>query len=575
LGEQIGSGAQGTVHRAVRIVPEGGAIHEVCVKLLGQGVEPSPALKRSALRETEIAARLQHPNTVSCIEARPDDPEGGWIAMEFVDGVNLRALLRSLSERQLSPERKLAERQLSPELAVFVASEICKGLVYLHSQRRTGDSEPFIVHHDLKSANVLIGRAGFVKLADFGLARVFRAYREPQTIVGGTLQYMAPEQADGKAVDVRSDLFSLGVVLYEMLAGNLPVEGLSDGETKRRLATADYPSIRKVNPNVSPALESIVACLMQPEPSRRFQTARACLRAFSELCRRELPLDLDLCLELGELAHAARRHQTQDMAAVLREHRQRISDAVDVLPEPTHELPHDVKHVPVAASANATAEAASAQDASYAPEASAEGLRSRPQSGKRRVLRRSVAAAAAAVALPLGVGGVWNLQLAEGAPARVTPSAATAPAAPPAFVAETTPSSSVDVSSQAPQTALTAAGVPQSEAPASEPAAPPSKPLQPAQKKADKQAEARRSSKRADAELTIGAMPSAQVWVDGKSVGWSPVVVNVRPGQHSVGIGAQKPDKKTLKWITVQDGERIDVLFDDQPLASADVRNER
>jgi serine/threonine protein kinase len=564
LGDQIGSGTQGTVHRAVRIVPEGGAIHEVCVKLLGQGVAPDDAQKRNALRETEIATRLQHPNTVSCIEARPDDPEGGWIAMEFVDGVNLRALLRSLPAQ--TPDAPA--RTLSPELAVFVASEVCKALIYLHSQRRRGDSEPFIVHHDLKSSNVLIGRAGFVKLADFGLARVFQAFREPMTFVGGTLQYMAPEQAEGIPVDGRSDLFSLGVILYEMLAGRLPVEGMSDAETKRRLATCDYPSIRTLNPKVPPALASIVACLMQPDPERRFSTARACLRAFSEFTRAELPLDLDLCLQLGDLAKDARRHRTQDPEALLREHRQRISDAVDVLPEPLPEVVRAPKEPLASAHAVAAAEGARVQNAPGAA-----GLNVRPEGAKPRRLSLGVAAAAAALALPLGVGA-WTLQSAEGEPPRATTKAAAtaAPMGTPTVLSSDSHASTASGAAQAPQTAPTTLVAPPTEAPAEAPVTTPSKPLHPAQKKEDKAAS--KAAKQADAKLTIGAWPSALVWVDGKSVGYSPKDVDVSAGKHSVGIGAKKPAKEALRSVTVQAGEHLDVVFDEQSLASVDVRDE-
>lgn len=580
LEDVIGMGAQGAVYRAVR---DGvGPGQQFVVKVLSAGAYATPDEKRACLREAEILARLNHPTIVSPIEASPDDPEGGWIAMEYVDGTNLRMLLQSLPERRLSPQ-----------LAILIAIEVCKAFVACH--------ELPIVHRDIKSANVLIGSGGFVKLADFGVARFMRAYREPETAPGGTLQYMAPEQAKGGVADERSDLFSLGVVMYEMLAGCLPVHGVPDLEIAERLRSGSYPKLLEVNPAVPQALADIVTCLMQPKPQRRYQTARALLHAFNQIvkgaavagtctatapCVRkptsELFVDVDLCLELGKLARAARRHLTLDPEAVLRDYRLAQAALMEqALPE----------HPAPAATASRRASAATHGPTGdhHVPvdDATLVGVEQRPRmSGttqwlRHRGLRAAAATAVAAVAVPLGFAGTSHLQSDDGwhAPSssKVAPSSLLAPVV--GELGAPVPSDHRAVDSTLASLASLASKTPppappaQSDVQATETHEPepvaqaPLKPT-PAPKKPDKQAA---HTDRGEAKLTIGAMPSANVWIDGKNHGLSPAQdVPVKAGRHCIGVGEAAPKKETCKWIRVSDGEHLEILFEDQVLASVD-----
>ncbi len=233
----IGHGGMGAVYQA----RQRGLNRLVALKILPPGLAHDPGFSERFAREARTLARLNHPNIVTVYDLGQAGPLY-YFLMEFVDGVNLRHLLRN--------------HQLSPRDALALVPQICEALEYAHGEG--------VVHRDIKPENVLLDQKGRVKIADFGLAKMLGA--GPQDLqltqsnhVLGTLHYMAPEQLEKPlSVDHRADIYSLGVVLYEMLTGELP------------LGRFGLPSTKAA---VDPRLDQLVLRALERNPARRFQHA--------------------------------------------------------------------------------------------------------------------------------------------------------------------------------------------------------------------------------------------------------------------------------------------------------------
>ena len=203
-------------------------------------------------REARMAARLNHPAIVHIYEI-VESADGDWIVMELVEGKTLDRLLR--------------ESRLDLHSAVRVAREIAEGLAEAHLQG--------IVHRDLKAANVMVASNGRVKILDFGLAKAYEGdidqeISTPGTIVG-TCHAMSPEQAQGLTVDHRSDLFSLGSLLYEMLTGQSPFHGATTTETLARICAYEPELVSRLEPAVPQELSDLTHRLLQKSAARRPQ----------------------------------------------------------------------------------------------------------------------------------------------------------------------------------------------------------------------------------------------------------------------------------------------------------------
>ncbi len=226
----------------------------VAVKVLFPELAHDEAFVERFRREARAAASLNHHNIVSVYDFGED--EGSWfIVMEYVEGRNLRDIIRS-------------EGQLEPARAAELGAEVAAALAAAHAQG--------IIHRDVKPANVLIASdAGTVKVADFGIARAAGA-RQGLTMPGtvlGTATYLSPEQAQGAEVDFRTDVYSLGMVLYEMLAGKPPFTGDSPVAVAYQQLSQTAPPPSTHNPDVPPALDAIVMRAMSKNPDDRQATA--------------------------------------------------------------------------------------------------------------------------------------------------------------------------------------------------------------------------------------------------------------------------------------------------------------
>jgi serine/threonine protein kinase/Tol biopolymer transport system component len=256
--EKIGSGGMGEVYRARDTSLE----RDVALKILPTEIADDPQRTERFQQEAKAVAALSHPNILGIYEFGTDQGRS-YAAMELLEG-------ETLSER-------LRHGPIHPRKAVDIASQIADGLAAAH--------ERGVVHRDLKPDNVFITTEGRVKILDFGLARLESrkpgidptassdTLTEPGAVMG-TVGYMSPEQVRGEPVDARSDIFSLGVVLYEVLAGSRPFDGDSAAEVMGAILRDEPTSIREKDKTLPESLDGIVDHCLEKQPSERFQSAR-------------------------------------------------------------------------------------------------------------------------------------------------------------------------------------------------------------------------------------------------------------------------------------------------------------
>jgi len=254
LGEVLGYGGMAEVLRG-RDLRLG---RDVAVKTLRVDLARDPSFQSRFRREAQSAASLNHPTIVAVYdtgESTLDGVQVPYIVMEYVDGRTLRDVLKT-------------ERHIMPTRALEITAQILQALDYSH---RNG-----IIHRDIKPGNVMLTRAGDVKVMDFGIARALAQSSATVTqtaAVIGTAQYLSPEQARGEQVDPRSDIYSAGCLLYELLTGVPPFTGDSPVAVAYQHVREDATPPSQLNPDVSPAIDSIVLKAMAKNPANRYQSA--------------------------------------------------------------------------------------------------------------------------------------------------------------------------------------------------------------------------------------------------------------------------------------------------------------
>jgi serine/threonine protein kinase len=258
LGELIGYGGMAEVHRG----RDGRLGRDVAIKLLRADLARDPSFLNRFRREAQSAAGLNHPAIVAVYDTgedhsglSPATAEVPYIVMEYVEGQTLRDVLK-------------IEGRLPPRRAMEIVAEVCGALDFSH---RNG-----IVHRDIKPANVMITRAGAVKVMDFGIARAIADNSATVTqtaAVIGTAQYLSPEQARGETVDARSDVYSTGCLLYELVTGHPPFTGDSPVAVAYQHVRENPVVPSSENPAIPRALDSIVMKALAKNPMNRYQTA--------------------------------------------------------------------------------------------------------------------------------------------------------------------------------------------------------------------------------------------------------------------------------------------------------------
>jgi eukaryotic-like serine/threonine-protein kinase len=226
------------------------------------------------LDEARLSAHLSHSNCVQVFDIGMGDSTY-FIVMEYVDGADLKSLIE---------QTRKSERGFPFEEACLVCVRICEGLSYAHEARDGRGQTLNIVHRDMSPPNVLITRYGEVKIVDFGLAKAnSQLERSEPGIIKGKFGYLSPEAAFGQVVDARTDVFAVGIIFWEMLAGRRLFLGESDLETVRQVQAAVVPPIRQFNPKCSEAVERVLAKALARDPAHRYRTARALGRDLNAL----------------------------------------------------------------------------------------------------------------------------------------------------------------------------------------------------------------------------------------------------------------------------------------------------
>ena len=237
----------------------------VAIKRILPHLSDNDEFVRMFIDEAKLAAQLTHPNIVQIFDL---GKAGGfyYIAMEFVDGRDLRSLLRKVRDYKLP---------LPESVAALVTMKVANALDYAHRERGINDRELKLVHRDISPQNIILSYDGAVKLVDFGIAKA--ATKSTQTMAGalkGKLLYMSPEQALGQHLDGRSDIYSLGLVLFELLTGERCFQADSELGVLEKVRLGKVQDVRSVNPEVSPEMAAILDKALQRDVDRRYGTAR-------------------------------------------------------------------------------------------------------------------------------------------------------------------------------------------------------------------------------------------------------------------------------------------------------------
>ena len=244
---------------------------KVALKLLYRRFAEDDEFVERFRREASSAAGLQHPNVVQVYD-RGEWDETYYIAMEFVDGRSIKQIVR-------------ADGPLDPDHAIDLTIQVLRAERYAHKRG--------IVHRDIKPQNVLVDEEGRAKVTDFGIARAGASDMTETGSIMGTAQYLSPEQAQGHPVTARSDLYSTGIVLYEMLTGHVPFDGESAvAIALKQVAEAPVPP-GELNPRVSPALEATVMRALEKDPAYRYADADEFIAALQAAREGSLPPHLD------------------------------------------------------------------------------------------------------------------------------------------------------------------------------------------------------------------------------------------------------------------------------------------
>ncbi len=275
----IAAGGMAEVWRAEAIFEGGAGTHEVAIKRVLPNMG-EPLFRAMFEDEARLGMLLSHPNIVRVYDAR--DVNGTFImVMELVDGDSLKGLVERAHERGAC---------MPVPTALYIARELVSALEYVHQAEDGNGQHLGIIHRDVSPHNVLLGRRGEVKLTDFGLAdATVHEHVRSEDLVGGKLGYLAPEIVLQKGADHRIDLFAVGIVLWEMLAGRRLFLRDEDVETVRAVAKCEVPSLVGLNPRVPNIVDQLVKMMLAPNPDDRLGGATRLREAIDLTLRRVDP----------------------------------------------------------------------------------------------------------------------------------------------------------------------------------------------------------------------------------------------------------------------------------------------
>lgn len=537
LVRRLGVGGMAETFEAVRHGPIDFE-QRVCLKLVLPFYEQNEDFIELFHREAKLAAKLRHSNIVGVIDFGQIDGKS-YIALQLVDGCDLRTLLDAQDRARLPPDQ-----------VALIGLDLAAALEHAHNpgSREPTDgsgsiSQP-IIHRDISPSNVLISRSGEVMLTDFGVAKAITGTARKQSAIKGKIPYMSPEQLRGEAIDGRSDLFALGVVMFEALSGQRPYEGPNDPATILLTLQGEHPSLRSLAMHAPPKLCDVIESLIEPDSEKRPQTAAELAEALDELTppRRTRRT-------LGEVAAATPRQSWPiigEPESSVEETKRGRSSASAPVPEPA-----------VGDKAPSEAEAPTVR-----VEPSPEPKRSPvSKTGHRRwwiaaaLLGTTASAGFLALALlPASQSGVTSPR-EEVVPTTSLPSTARPSApVPSAFEAEPkTESQDEPAAAVKPESALAPAAPSEPKRAATGPT--------PAPMKTAERSKSATPATLAPATLTVIAIPWGDVWIDGKPVGSSPLKnLVIAPGRHEISAGRGSPTKSQI--VRLKPGQRTTIRLD-------------
>jgi serine/threonine protein kinase len=533
---------------AVRRGP-GGFEQHVCIKRILPAFESDQEFVESFLNEAKTSAALRHGNIVQVLDFGVADGTH-YLALELIDGLDLRALLAGDTDERVA---------LDPELCTLIAADLCSALEHAHS---AGPGRIAVVHRDVSPSNVLVSTAGEIKLTDFGIARATTGRQRTATgIIKGKVPYMPPEYIEHGTFDPRGDLFSLGVLLYELLAGERPFDGHSDLDTIRRIVAGQHAHLGTLVRGAAPQLVQCIERLLVVRPAERFASAGALLEALPTINTHRVRR------RLGELVRErlSQRSQPPDPSA-------------NTLPRGDAPLVTPAMYTPGPAALPPPDRGNSSLPLTHTREPL---LLSEPETRPevRRPSARPLWALGAAGALLCVVGALALQRVLAGnqvADQVVAPSPIPA-SADAGLVGNTSAGlAKTDENTDWPPTPVEFIVNPNAPGPYGSDAGGEVVPSTPEPTPAPNEGHAERvrqpkrtprpavprpavpdeprASAEGQAELKVYVQPYGDVWIDGKRLGQAPVTLKLEPGVHEVGVGDGRPREK--RSVTLSPGEK-------------------
>jgi eukaryotic-like serine/threonine-protein kinase len=305
----IASGGMATVYVG-RMRGRGGFSRMVAVKRAHPHLLTDPTYRTMLVDEARLAAKLHHPNVVAVLDVEELEGELSLV-MDYVEGASLYDLVEKGRE---------SGRPVPPRIAVRVSLEACAGLHHAHTLVDEAGQPLGLVHRDVSPHNILVGLDGVSRLSDFGIAKHSEGVATTTGVLKGKLSYMAPEYLENSRLDARSDVFSLGVVVWETLAGQKLFRGKNELETFKKVVACVVPPLSSVVPWASPRLDAILFAALARAPERRFQTADEFAMALEAQARQDdliaTPAEVGACVrELFGDALAERRAEVRRRSA--------------------------------------------------------------------------------------------------------------------------------------------------------------------------------------------------------------------------------------------------------------------
>jgi serine/threonine protein kinase len=529
----------GEVWLAFKLGPAGRDFRRVALKILLPHLTEDDDYIGMFISEARIAAKLEHPNIVQVFDFAEDEALGRlWFAQEYVEGRDLRSV------------REAATAGLPYPLAAFIAGKVLSALDYAHENVRSADGRILqLVHRDVTPANVLVADLGHIKITDFGIAKIFgetvvNGSRTRTGQIKGTIGYLAPELLTGGQATARTDLYALGVVLWEMLAG----ARLYGGENRLRANFEGVvPALRDVGRVVPASIEDIVRVLLARDPERRFSSAQAVLMELRAAHGGRDASEVELRSFLAGLA-VQRSSFTASSPREQAGPQESVPDLVTVPPtKSTQAEPHllsrtgtgDMGLVPARPDA---VEAASAEPSAPATESPGR-IAARGTAWRRlRIL--------AAVGVAITAGAVVAVTFPTGDPPRQLEAGNARPA-------------NTDAAGAMAAQLLMDGGVPGTESQARDPidGSPPESMTTMTTTGETLDLETRiGSAKRGTLEVRVD--PWAEVWVDGTRLGTTPVGRKLAPGRHRVKLVNNVLGKE--ETVTVKIGSGLESVVERQ-----------